>query len=349
MKHTLRILLLLLCAGMAARAQDACSAGHDHAAHAAEETDEHEGHDHDAEPHAEEAVDPHAGHNHGSETACSGESVEVAVEKDVSSELGFKIDIAGPGDIVLSSTMPATVQVPPHASVAVSARLSGLVTELLKEVGDTVEKGEVVATMESDVDLRTLELKAPAAGEIVRQEARLGDAVSAGSRIFEIRRNVPMWAEIQLNPRWDDQVKTGMSIYLTALNNHCQHKGVVVRTGQEVDPKTRRSVARVTIDCGDLHCQPGAVLKAEMPVSKHRANVRVPLAAVQDLKGQMVVFTPSFAGFKPREVVVGKSDREFIEIRSGLGAGEMYISRGAGKLKRSILISGIDPHAGHGH
>jgi cobalt-zinc-cadmium efflux system membrane fusion protein len=94
---------------------------------------------------------------------------------------------------------------------------------------------------------------------------------------------------------------------------------------------------------------PGAFVRAEVTVQTSEAEVRVEKDAVQTLEGRSVVFIANKDGFESRDVEVGLSDRNFVEIKAGLERGEHYVAKGAFELKAEIVTSGLDPHAGHGH
>ena len=50
-----------------------------------------------------------------------------------------------------------------------------------------------------------------------------------------------------------------------------------------------------------------------------------------------------------QKVYAGMSNKSFIEIKQGLDEGDMYVARGAFKLKAKIVTSSLGEHAGHGH
>jgi cobalt-zinc-cadmium efflux system membrane fusion protein len=61
---------------------------------------------------------------------------------------------------------------------------------------------------------------------------------------------------------------------------------------------------------------------AEIPISQDHAEVVVPRAALQTIKGERVVFVRSDPGFEARQVATGREDEHTVEIVSGLFAGE---------------------------
>ncbi len=67
---------------------------------------------------------------------------------------------------------------------AITLTTEGLLLNWLKEVGDSVKKGEVVAEIEADK--ATVEIEAPADGVLTKQSAEVGEELSEGAVIGEI-------------------------------------------------------------------------------------------------------------------------------------------------------------------
>jgi cobalt-zinc-cadmium efflux system membrane fusion protein len=68
--------------------------------------------------------------------------------------------------------------------------------------------------------------------------------------------------------------------------------------------------------------RPGTYVTAEVDVSRDDVAVRVPKAAVQTVEGKSVVFVRTPEGFEKREVELGRSDDDAVEVASGLKAGD---------------------------
>jgi cobalt-zinc-cadmium efflux system membrane fusion protein len=95
--------------------------------------------------------------------------------------------------------------------------------------------------------------------------------------------------------------------------------------------------------------RPGLFVTVHVALEELTAAVVVPRSAVQILDEEEIVFVQKGDGFAAVPVSLGRGDSEVVEIRSGLKAGQRYVSRGAFELKAKIATSGMDAHAGHGH
>jgi cobalt-zinc-cadmium efflux system membrane fusion protein len=102
---------------------------------------------------------------------------------------------------------------------------------------------------------------------------------------------------------------------------------------------------RVPIDNDQGKWRPGLNVSASIVVAETQAPVAVRATALQSVDGQRAVFVPHAGGFAPRAVREGTSDDEFVEITSGLAAGELYVPRNSFLIKAELEKAG----AAHEH
>jgi cobalt-zinc-cadmium efflux system membrane fusion protein len=73
----------------------------------------------------------------------------------------------------------------------------------------------------------------------------------------------------------------------------------------------------------------------------------VPQSAVQLVENRPSVFVPVDGGFAPRAVMVGTTAGGYVEIRTGLEEGDLFVSDGAFTLKAQLEKDAFGD--GHGH
>jgi cobalt-zinc-cadmium efflux system membrane fusion protein len=105
----------------------------------------------------------------------------------------------------------------------------------------------------------------------------------------------------------------------------------------------------VILDNEDRRWVPGTFVTGYIRVSDEDLPIVVPMRAVQAIEGRAVVFVEHEGAFEMTTVTTGRSDRESIEILSGLKPGTSYVTDGAFELKATVITSNLDSHAGHGH
>ena len=103
------------------------------------------------DPHVEEEDHDEDGHEDGREDGPEEHQGEDVVSLDAEAILEFGIEIgeAGPGDLAKYTRLSGEVVIDPDRLVHVVPRVSGVAREVYKRLGDQVERGDVLAELES--------------------------------------------------------------------------------------------------------------------------------------------------------------------------------------------------------
>jgi len=306
--------------------------GYDHAVEKKAVLDKHAGCDHTAK---EPAKDDHAGHDHD----VHGHEEEHAA---------FEIETAAGGMVERMVSFPAEIQVNRAHAAVVSPKYAGTVREVYVEIGDTVKAGDLLATIESRETLANYPVKAPLAGTVVSRGKSVGELAGEENMLFEIIDLSSVWVEVHVFPQYRHAVRKGQAVHLISSDGH-EVETVIDYVSPLIDPETRTVKARCVLVGGGDDFSPGAFVRAQTAVDSVHAHVRVEKDAVQTMNGETIVFIEDEDGIESRDVHVGISGGEFVEIESGLEPGEKYVVHGAFDLKAELVTSGLDPHTGHGH
>jgi cobalt-zinc-cadmium efflux system membrane fusion protein len=103
-----------------------------------------------------------------------------------------------------------------------------------------------------------------------------------------------------------------------------------------LDPETRSARAVVEVPNPDGAFRPGGFVTAEVATEEQRVDVLVPRMAVQQIGNESIVFVRTPDGFEKREVVLGRSDQEGVEVVFGLDPGERYAAANSFVLKAEL-------------
>lgn len=310
---------------------------HDHAEEAEhdESHDEHEGHD----DHGDEG-DGHEGHDEHEEEGV------VRVDASVLREFGVEYGRIGGGVLHESVILPGEMQYNREMLAYATPRYSGMVIAIKARLADYVEKGQVLATLESTETLRPFEVKAPFAGTIVDYDITPGQTVDAGVPLFSVADLDTVWADLQIYQRDLFKVKIGQNVLIEGGHADRSYRGVVAYVAPTVDEHTRTGLARVVVDNEDGAWKPGQFIKGTVSLEEHRAALVIPRSAVLTHEGQTVVFVQTDEGFEPRPVRLGHSDAESFATESGLSAGDVIVTRNPISLKAEL---GKGAFGGHNH
>ncbi|MDH3345691.1 MAG: efflux RND transporter periplasmic adaptor subunit [Kiritimatiellaceae bacterium] len=319
--------------------------GHEHATDI-EEEDPHAGCDH--APEVAEA-DPHAGHDHATDTGCDGGAVEgVEISTEMAEKIGLQVHEAGGGMIARAAVFPAEIKLNRDSMAAVSPRYASIVRQVFAEIGDTVKKGDILASLENRETMAVYTVTAPLDGIIISKDLAVGETAVDDKVLFEVADLSSVWADISIFPRYQHLLRKGMSVKFIAHDGHTA-RGKVKYLSPIVSHETRTFTAHCVLEGVGEDFTPGAFVRAKINVETAKVPVRVERDAVQNLAGESVVFAPGDHGFLPVVVELGLADEHAVEIKTGLKPGDPYVAVGAFALKAQMVTSGMDPHAGHGH
>lgn len=325
MKNTLRILMMLLAFCMLPSSVLA-SGEHDHG---------HE-HDHEHDDHPQEQQ----GHNH-EEHDHGHEEELVTITTDMAKKVGIVTAVAGPGRLERQVQVYGRLKTPPDQLARVRARFPGVITSIRVNQGDSVNKGDVLATIESNESLQTYPLKAPIKGVVHQRAALVGD-VTGDAVLFELINPEQLWAELKIFPSQRGQVKAGQTVHFTHAED--VHDGRIL----SITPVTGGEpyvLARVALDNHDHHAAPGDMVSAAVVVENVNATLVVDNRALQDFENRKVVFVQEGEQYEPRPLQLGRSDNHHTEVLGGIDPGETYVVENSYLIKADLEKSG----AAHDH
>ena len=96
--------------------------------------------------------------------------------------------------------------------------------------------------------------------------------------------------------------------------------------------------------------RPGMFIRASLNITGKDSVLTINSDAVQIVDDEDVVFVPGPSNsFFTKPITTGRRTKDRTEILSGIAVGEPYVAYGAFELKATLVTSGMDPHAGHGH
>src|SRR5690606_17404961 len=98
---------------------------------------------------------------------------------------GIVVESAGPARIVETVELTGTVQTDPGRVSRVRPRFAGVVTDVHRTVGDFVDAGDTLATIETNESLRSVPVTAPIGGLIVGRDVQVGQ-VAGSDPLFVI-------------------------------------------------------------------------------------------------------------------------------------------------------------------
>jgi cobalt-zinc-cadmium efflux system membrane fusion protein len=187
-----------------------------------------------------------------------------------------------------------------------------------------------------------LPIRSPIQGTVIERNATIGAPVGPDTVLFKLADLSTLWLVAKVPETTMRDIRRGdtVTVKVDALPDQ-PVSGRVSYIGATVSDTTRTVDVRIDVPNRTSQLKPGMFARAQLTSrSAPERSVRtlIPRIAVQELKGKPVVFVPrSDGGFDIREVTVGASIGDDIEILSGLKAGESIVTSGSFTLKSQAV------------
>lgn len=285
-------------------------------------------HGHGGGGHEEGGHDEH-GHGHGKEghvelTPAARKNANLKIEEAAGAKIQTLLPLYGK----IASNEETLAHVQP--------RFPGVVKDVRKRLGDKVEKGDLLAIVESNDSLRSYDIKSEVTGTVIQKDITLGEFVKNEDTIYTIADLTTVWVDLAVFREDFKKLKTGqpVEIHPGAGEEAIQNKVAYISPFGTEGSQTM--LARCVVPNPDGDLRPGLFVTAEIATGEVEAPVAVKLAAIQTLKEKTVVFVEEGDHFEAREVELGVKDNERVEILSGLLPGDKYVSDNSFILKAEL-------------
>lgn len=237
---------------------------------------------------------------------------------------GIELVKAGPGVLRDGLLLNGIVQPNQESLVQVTPRFPGIVRDVRKRIGDRVQKGDVLAIVESNQSLTPYELKASLAGTVIDRQTTLGEFVSEQKSAFVIADLATVWVDFSVYRRDLKRVSIGDQIRIDPLDGGPPVEAKISYLSPVGSSDTQSALARAVVSNSDQRLRPGLFVSGRLTLSDKKVNVTVKSSALQTVENRTVVFVRDGETFEARDVEVGDRDQELVEITFGVVEGEMY-------------------------
>lgn len=174
---------------------------------------------------------------------------------------------------------------------------------------------------------RTVTLRSPVRGVVVRLGVRAGQRIMAGEAVYEVADLGNVWLEGEVFDHDMASVRVGQTVTAEFASRPGESfHGRIAFVDPTVNPDTRTLRVRVTMPNPELLLKPGmyATLHVRGPA---RTVVQIPRSAVLVTGLRTFVFVLDDMGMLvPRNVTIGQTTPDRVEIISGLNAGETVVA-----------------------
>jgi cobalt-zinc-cadmium efflux system membrane fusion protein len=192
-------------------------------------------------------------------------------------------------------------------------------------------------------------LFAPIEGKVTENDMILGGMVDESTEILTILDLSRIWVEADIYEKDIALVRNGQEVEISVpAFPGDDFRGTITYVGDVLDPETRTITVRTGVDNPESKLKPGMFADLTIELSQNGTALVVPSEAVLDDGGEHLVFIRiDDHRFEPRHVTIGARENGFIEVVSGVEAGEEVVTNGNFQLKSKLYEAILE--AGHVH
>ena len=204
--------------------------------------------------------------------------------------------------------------------------------------------GSQIDAIQAQLDVSTrLDLTAPFDGVVVDVLAVVGQPAPQSSVLVSVADTSRLWVEADVEQAQMESVAVGQPVLLTLDGLAGEtYAARVTWISTEVDAHTRTTKVRAELDNARGRLRARMFGRVQIVTRDGEAAVMVPKAAVQWEGCCNVAFVQrSATEFVPRKLHLGYDTRDYLEVLSGLEAGDRVVTQGSFLLKTELKKGSI--------
>ena len=195
---------------------------------------------------------------------------------------------------------------------------------------------------------------APFDGVVTSQEVVAGEVVDSTTMMINITDPSQMWLLLNVRQEEAKYVHVGLPVRFEADDDSLQIDGNISWISPEIDPQTRTIQVRIILDNSSGSLRNRMYGTGQIVLREEPNAIVVPKIAVQSTSDAHFVFVRDKNYFDEdspklyyvRQVRIGASDGEFVELLAGVLPGEVIATQGSSVLLSQLLRSNLGAGCG---
>ncbi|MBC8310706.1 MAG: efflux RND transporter periplasmic adaptor subunit [Candidatus Marinimicrobia bacterium] len=296
--------------------------------------------DHHHNDHTEHHGEHHDEHEGGHES-------EFAFTPEILKEFGVQTGTASGGVLEEEIELPGEIQIDPDRLAHITPRFEGVIKEVYKQIGDKVQKNELLAIIESNESLTSYELRSSIKGIIIDMHFTKGETAQKPENYFAIADLSEVWVSLSVYLKHIPKLKVGQIARILVSSDNPPVEGKISYISPTLDEQTRTASARVILKNRNSQFRPGQFVTGQVVVKQTKCQILVPKTALETVNDQTVIFIKDTHGIEPSIIQFGRENHKSVEVLSGLKSGQVYVKKGGFILKAQLAKGSFG--GGHNH
>lgn len=187
-------------------------------------------------------------------------------------------------------------------------------------------------------EVAQVSLRAPFQGEVIERNATIGEVIDPNKTLFTVADLSTVWVRADFPEQQAGRLKAGLTIEVrVSAYQDTTFQGVITYVGAVIDPATRTVMARADVSNPDGRLRPEMFAEVLL-VTNEQSVLSLPRTAVQQVGSRTVAFLVQGPHrFEAREVTLGQTSPEYVQVITGLAAGDEVVTQGSYALKSELL------------
>ena len=184
--------------------------------------------------------------------------------------------------------------------------------------------------------LARYEVRSPLNGTVVERDVTIGESVAADAPMFTVADLSSVWVEVSVYAKDLAAVRQGQQAAVISTDLGTESPGRIDFVGRLVGESSRAATARLTLSNANGQWRPGLFVTVRLVREETTLPLAVSADAIQTFRDWQVVFVKYGDWFEARPLELGRSDGQWVEVVSGLKAGEQYAAANSFAVKAEI-------------
>jgi membrane fusion protein (multidrug efflux system) len=222
---------------------------------------------------------------------------------------------------------------------ALDLRNKGFISTQAKDEAENQLKVAEADAESMRARLAKMEIRAPFSGTVGLRSVSVGDYVKEGQDMVNLEAVDPLKVDFRVPEVYLAHVRNGQTLQLTvdAIAGK-SWDGQVVAINPLLDANGRSIVVRARVPNGGGALRPGMFARVMLFTSDMKDSVMVPEESLFPVGDEKYVYRVVDGKAQRQKVDIGLRRDGKVEIRSGLGSGDVVVTAGQMKLREGVAV-----------
>ena len=244
----------------------------------------------------------------------------------------------------IQSTIKVTGDISSTSEINIFPDTSGKVTRILKNLGETVSKGEIIAYVDPSKpgsSYVSSPVTATISGTIIDLPVDIGDTVNNGTMIATIGSLTDLKITTNVAEKYSSFLKVGLPAYITISSNPDRFNAKTVKISPVVNKNNRTIQVELKFDKYNPIFKPGMFATVDLVIQEKKDTFVIPKTAIKNFNNKDTVFIVDENNQAQRvEITTGISNDLDIAVTSGLKEGMKVVTAGSVTEGSTVKIVG---------